>query len=252
MRITQIGKILCFLGFTASVAVAGVDTSPRPVARPDAAHVTEPVVTDAKSDATIRQSLRPKSRPSTAEKKAAKQIQAIKRGQVCADARIQGKALGTVAHPNRGCGVSDAVRVTSVSGVKLSQAATLDCKTAKSLANWMDKSAKPAIGTKGGGLASISVMGHYACRPRNNQKGAKISEHGRGRAIDIGAFKLKDGQSFSVLKDWRSAKWSKTLKKMHQGACGPFGTVLGPNANRFHQDHFHFDTARYRSGSYCR
>jgi len=25
-----------------------------------------------------------------------------------------------------------------------------------------------------------------------------------------------------------------------------------PNANRFHRDHFHFDTARYRSGSYCR
>jgi hypothetical protein len=28
--------------------------------------------------------------------------------------------------------------------------------------------------------------------------------------------------------------------------------VLGPNANSFHRDHFHFDTARYRSGSYCR
>jgi hypothetical protein len=39
---------------------------------------------------------------------------------------------------------------------------------------------------------------------------------------------------------------------MHKAACGPFGTVLGPNSNRFHQDHFHFDTARYRSGSYCR
>jgi len=28
--------------------------------------------------------------------------------------------------------------------------------------------------------------------------------------------------------------------------------VLGPEAARYHQDHFHFDTARYRSGSYCR
>ena len=44
----------------------------------------------------------------------------------------------------------------------------------------------------------------------------------------------------------------KALKKMHKIACGPFGTVLGPNANRFHRDHFHFDTARYRSGSYCK
>jgi len=39
---------------------------------------------------------------------------------------------------------------------------------------------------------------------------------------------------------------------MHRAACGPFGTVLGPNADRFHQDHFHFDTARHRSGPYCR
>jgi len=30
------------------------------------------------------------------------------------------------------------------------------------------------------------------------------------------------------------------------------GTVLGPEANRFHRDHFHFDTAEYRSGPYCR
>jgi len=95
-------------------------------------------------------------------------------------------------------------------------------------------------------------MGHYSCRPRNNQRGAKISEHGRGRAIDIGAFTLKNGVSFSVLRDWNRSKWSDELSKMHRAACGPFGTVLGPRANKYHQDHFHFDTARYRSGSYCK
>jgi hypothetical protein len=42
------------------------------------------------------------------------------------------------------------------------------------------------------------------------------------------------------------------MRRAHKTACGPFGTVLGPNADRYHQDHFHFDTARYRSGSYCR
>ena len=31
----------------------------------------------------------------------------------------------------------------------------------------------------------------------------------------------------------------------------PAGTALGPNANRFHRDYLHFDTARYRRGSYC-
>jgi hypothetical protein len=42
------------------------------------------------------------------------------------------------------------------------------------------------------------------------------------------------------------------LRQAWQGACGPFGTVLGPDADRWHRDHFHFDTARYSSGPYCR
>ena len=43
------------------------------------------------------------------------------------------------------------------------------------------------------------------------------------------------------------------LRNLHRAACGPFGTVLGPNANAAHRDHYHFDTARYRSGTaYCR
>jgi len=95
-------------------------------------------------------------------------------------------------------------------------------------------------------------MGHYACRSRNNKAGAKLSEHSKERAIDIGGFRLKNGQRFSVLKDWSGSKWSGELRKLHKSACGPFGTVLGPAANKYHRDHFHFDTARYRSGSYCR
>jgi hypothetical protein len=27
---------------------------------------------------------------------------------------------------------------------------------------------------------------------------------------------------------------------------------LGPDADRYHQDHFHLDTASHRSGPYCR
>jgi len=59
-----------------------------------------------------------------------------------------------------------------------------------------------------------------------------------------------------TLKSYRSlggyAQWERILREMHSTACGPFGTVLGPEANRFHRENFHFDTARYRSGRYCR
>jgi hypothetical protein len=42
------------------------------------------------------------------------------------------------------------------------------------------------------------------------------------------------------------------LRRLHRGACETFSTVLGPDANEAHRNHFHFDLAqRKRSGSYC-
>jgi hypothetical protein len=42
------------------------------------------------------------------------------------------------------------------------------------------------------------------------------------------------------------------LKDLHASACKMFGTVLGPDANRAHEDHFHFDLAPRRRSAYCR
>jgi hypothetical protein len=197
-------------------------------------------------------SLRPLFRSNKVEKQARAQRRLQAKGAVCGDVAIQGEAIGRVRGKLKGCGLESAVRVRSVSGVKLSQSSVMDCVTAGALKSWLEKSAKPALARKGGGLKSLRVAAHYACRTRNNKTGAKISEHGRGRAIDISAFRLADGSEVTVLRGWNAKSTSKAMRQMHQGACGPFGTVLGPNADRYHRDHFHFDTARYRSGSYCR
>ena len=110
----------------------------------------------------------------------------------------------------------------------------------------------PAIGSRGGGLAQIRVIGEYSCRPRNGQRGARISEHGRGRAIDIAGYRLVNGESISVQDDYRRGPHSRTLHRMHDGACGIFRTTLSPDSDRFHQDHLHFDVAQYRGGgTYC-
>ncbi len=42
------------------------------------------------------------------------------------------------------------------------------------------------------------------------------------------------------------------LRKGHEAACEIFGTVLGPEANNAHRNHFHVDMAERRSGSYCK
>lgn len=204
----------------------------------------------------LPQSIHPTTRPKgLAEKVMGKRRQAERaraKGAVCGDPALQGDVVGTVPGRIRGCGVKGAIKLRSVSGVVLSQSSVMDCGTAKALKKWVNNGVKSAIGKRGGGVSSIKVAAHYACRTRNNKKGGKISEHGKGRAIDVSGFKLKNGEVITVLKGWRSSKDGKALKKMHKAACGPFGTVLGPNADRYHQDHFHFDTARYRSGSYCR
>lgn len=165
---------------------------------------------------------------------------------------IRGEKISRIPGKVRGCGLDNGVKVTDVSGVALTQHARIDCNTAKALKSWVETGVKPAVGKRGGGVKSLQVVAHYACRTRNSKKGARISEHGKGRAVDVAAINLKDGSRMTVLKGWRSAKNGPALKKMHRAACGPFGTVLGPNADRYHQDHFHFDTARYRSGPYCR
>lgn len=201
-------------------------------------------------------SLRPQARPTVQSPATDAALRLLHKvgatGSLCGDRRIQGIKVGPVPGKMPGCGVADAVKVSSVSGVMLSQQAVMDCNTAMTLRSWVDNGLKRAIRRKGGGVVQIRVAAHYACRTRNNQKGAKVSEHGKGHAIDISGFRLKDGTEVSVLKHYRLGKYRRALRKMRQAACGPFGTVLGPGSDRFHDDHFHFDTARHRSGAYCK
>lgn len=199
----------------------------------------------------LRESLRPVRRPAAIETAAREAKLARQRGQICGDPNIQGEAIGRVSGAGA-CGVENAVRVKSVAGVRLTPQPTIDCKTASALKRWVQDGAKPAVGTEGGGVASLRVVSHYACRNRNAASTGRLSEHAFGRAIDIAGIKLNSGREITVLNGWNAKGDGARLRRMWQAACGPFGTVLGPNANRFHRDHFHFDTARYRSGSYCR
>lgn len=227
----------------------------RPIARPQIAddRAVSPAATGLAvlSPYAIARSVRPILRPASVETAAAARRAERLRGQVCSDPSIQGTSLGRISGDGA-CGIDDAVRVTSVAGVTLSPRATMDCQTASALKTWVERGVLPAVGTERGGVSSLRIVAHYACRGRNNQAGARLSEHAFGRAVDIAGIRLRDGTEMTVLTDWDSAEDGAQLRQMWRAACGPFGTVLGPESNRFHRDHFHFDTTRYRSGSYCR
>ncbi|MEO1308724.1 MAG: extensin family protein [Pseudomonadota bacterium] len=236
-----------------------------PIARPgsvDAVARTSAQPTSTIETTRAARSPVPKSRPGglrqrlkrlvSGQRSQPNSVTLSRKGSVCGVPEIRGESIAPIPGRIKGCGVADPVKVTAVAGVALSTPITVDCTTAQALNSWVDQGVKPAVGRKGGGVASLKIAAHYACRTRNHKPGAKISEHGRGRAVDISAINLADGTVLPVLGGWRDKTAGPILRKVHQAACGPFGTVLGPNADRHHQDHFHFDTARYRSGTYCK
>ena len=198
--------------------------------------------------------LRPNKRPNgLADKKLAaavkvspgKQAVVSKKGSVCGDPSIKGEKLASITAKVRGCGISDPVRITSVAGVRLSTPATVNCDTAKALKSWVEKGVEPVYGQ--GKVVQLEIFGSYSCRPRNNKKGAKVSEHGRGNAVDVGGLTFSNGKSVSVLRNYDTS-----MRKIHKAACGIFGTTLGPGSDGYHENHLHFDIARHRSGTYCR
>ena len=196
-------------------------------------------------------SARPFPRPDSVVQEALFGRRKKRKGSVCGNLDIQGEKVGKVPGKLNGCGLSDAVSVRSVSGVVLSRPATMDCNTARALNDWVALGVKPAFRRRGP-VVEMRVAAHYACRTRNNQPGGRISEHGRGKAIDISAFTMNDGEVITVASGWGQGAAGRLLRKSWKAACGPFGTVLGPQADRYHRDHFHMDTASYRSGPYCK
>ncbi|AEM40282.1 extensin-like domain-containing protein [Ketogulonicigenium vulgare] len=169
---------------------------------------------------------------------------------LCGIPGLQGDVIQDISGRG-GCGVTNAVQVRSVQGVALSTPLVIDCQTAVTFNRWVSEVAIPSIGNTGGGLAFIQTPGGYSCRAVVGTNSNRLSEHGRGKAVDVVAFRLRDGTTFNVLNGWRSAAWGNVLRQMHRAACGMFGTVLGPEANAAHRDHLHFDTASRRS-AYCR
>ena len=116
-----------------------------------------------------------------------------------------------------------------------------------------------ALARFGQPVTQIDSLGSYGCRPINNQRGAKLSEHAFGNALDIGGFHLADGRKIAVGGGWtRGEEQEKAfLRETHAGACEHFTTVLGPGSNALHYDHFHVDLAMHGATStgprrYCR
>ena len=156
-----------------------------------------------------------------------------------------------------GCGIPNPWKMRSISGVQLRNSATLNCGMVGQLDNWINGVAQPAARSAfGERITSVRVAASYACRARDNKRGAKLSEHGLGNAIDLSSFTLASGRVVEVEDGWRGSGDERGfLRRVNKGSCGTFTTVLGPNHNRAHRNHFHLDLAKHGrngTGRYCR
>jgi len=119
------------------------------------------------------------------------------------------------------------------------------CAVAAALALWEWHVVQPAARRHfGRDVATIRHFGSYSCRRLYGRAQGGWSEHARANALDITGFRLSDGRNIDIAADWRDrgAK-GRFLREVRDGACGLFATVLSPDYNEAHRDHFHLDQA---------
>jgi hypothetical protein len=157
------------------------------------------------------------------------------------------------------CGAENPFEMSAADGgrVAMKPPAMLRCPMIPQIDKWVAEVVEPAARSYyGQPLAELTVAASYSCRPMNHVSGAHLSEHGYANAIDISRFILASGEVITVKGGWYGTERERAfLRTVHDGACNDFTTVLGPEYDANHKDHFHLDVARHgHEGlkSYCR
>jgi hypothetical protein len=146
------------------------------------------------------------------------------------------------------CGGHDMVRISAVrlgdgSKVAINPPADLRCPMAQAITDFVRDTVVPSFAPVR--VTTVENFDAYSCRGRNRIFGAKISEHGKGNAIDIRAFRLAGGASVEPTDPKAPRDLRERLKRE---ACARFKTVLGPGSDGFHEGHVHLDLAKRRRG----
>ncbi|MEM7490550.1 MAG: extensin family protein, partial [Pseudomonadota bacterium] len=135
------------------------------------------------------------------------------------------------------CGVDPRLRLTAAAGMTIPPLETT-CRSALRLAMWLEHAVRPASEVLGAAPTAIRHQGSYNCRAIRG--GTRLSSHATGSAIDVAGVTLDDGRRLELIDGWagdgpEAAFW----RGARDGACRWFVTVLGPDFNAAHADHFH-------------
>ncbi len=169
--------------------------------------------------------------------------------QVACPAVLQGKVEARMLPPieDGQCGARSPLEVTAVLAngrmVPLSGSIITDCGMATALPEWVAAVDSYLMARDNTQVDEVIVGTSYVCRRVNNATAGNLSFHALANAVDVTGFGLEDGRTVTVEGDWAGALSSegRLLRYAHDAACSHFTTVLGPEANALHRDHFHLD-----------
>lgn len=152
--------------------------------------------------------------------------------------------------PGGSCPVPAPLEVASLgSGVAITPKAILNCRTAAAFALWVRDVVITAARTHLDSVPTeIAQASSYVCRPRNGDAEAKLSEHAKASAIDIGTIGFANRPPHIVETRASDEQEGRFAVAIREGACKYFTTVLGPGSDAAHADHLHLDMAERRGG----
>ncbi|MDF3201161.1 extensin family protein [Pseudomonas sp. 1912-s] len=144
------------------------------------------------------------------------------------------------------CPLRNTLRVQGAD-VGLSSSFLASCPLAVAFALFERHSLQPAAqAVFGQAVTRVDHLGSFACRTIYNRANGRLSEHASANALDIAGFRLADGRTLNVLKDWPGdGEGARFLRQVRDGACKDFNVVLSPDYNAAHRNHFHMDMGRW-------
>jgi hypothetical protein len=144
------------------------------------------------------------------------------------------------------CPLRNTLRVQGAD-VGLSSSFLASCPLAVAFALFERHSLQPAArAVFGQAVMRVDHLGSFACRNIYNRADGRLSQHASANALDIAGFRLADGRTISVLKDWPGdGESARFLRQVRDGACKDFNVVLSPDYNAAHRNHFHLDMGRW-------
>ncbi|MGD8219389.1 extensin family protein [Pseudomonas thivervalensis] len=165
--------------------------------------------------------------------------------QLC-DQALATSGLRTARQADSGasttCPLTNVLRVQG-GEVALSSSFLASCPLAVAFALFERHGLQPAaMAVYGQKVTRVDHLGSFACRNMYGRESGARSQHATASALDIAGFRLADGRTISVLRDWpKDTADARFLRQARDGACDMFSVVLSPDYNAAHRNHFHLD-----------